>query len=92
MKHSEARISGAYMRHFYLYFLANYSPSHIYVRARCPEYCELAPYVLKIAPECEFNGSTINETYDSVDDPACEWHFPSLAMPFEGGPEGRGRD
>jgi hypothetical protein len=47
MEHSEARISGAYMRLFYLYFLANHSLSHMYVRARCPEYCELAPNVLK---------------------------------------------
>jgi hypothetical protein len=32
--------------------------------------------VPNIAPKGQLNGSTINETYDLVNDPdCCEWHF-----------------
>lgn len=68
---------------------------HTYTYARVVQnvHCELALNILNIAPKSELYGSTVNESYDSVDDLACcEWHFPYLAMPFERGPEGRDQD
>jgi hypothetical protein len=36
----------------------------------------IAGSVPNIAPKGQLNGSTINETYDLVNDPdCCEWHF-----------------
>jgi len=37
---------------------------------------KIAPGVPNIPPKGQLNGSTINVTYDGVNDPACcEWHF-----------------
>ncbi len=42
---------------------------------------KIAGNIPNIAPKGQLNGSTINVTYDTVNDPdCCEWHFCSLAM------------
>jgi hypothetical protein len=47
---------------------------------------KIAPGVPNIAPKGQLNGSTINETYDIVNDPdCCEWHFLLLTLPFQEG-------
>jgi hypothetical protein len=53
---------------------------------------KIASGVPNIPPKGQLNGSTVNVTYDSANDPACcEWRFFSPALPFQEGKEGRVR-
>jgi hypothetical protein len=50
---------------------------------------KIASGVPNIPPKGQLNGSTINVTYDSVNDPdCCEWYFLSPALSFGRGPSG----
>ena len=54
---------------------------------------KIASGVPNIPAKGQLNGSTINVTYDAVNDPdCCKWHFLSPARPFQEGEGGEGEE
>jgi len=52
----------------------------------------IASGVPNILAKGQLNGSTVNVTYDSANDPdCCKWHFLSPALPFQEGERGEER-